>query len=273
MCDKNADFSVVMPIHNESEALKLSLPSVFRLDPAETILLFDDCTDDSYEVAVEIAKKTNFFEKTIFKSVSKEEGAQFLFRPTFLRRMGYSMAKCSKVLKTDADLVLDPKIKDYIPKLGKNNVGVITFEYLDFPISYRHMIKRLLEKIGIPLPQSESWLGGNILFFIEDWKKAFQKRQENESMKVDLEKVERGEDTLFHKLLISEQHRKSMIVLTKTLHLRPVESPKRHYLRGQISWKVAKRPFSLILAQAIIFNRLNMIKGYLDAKKGIDRTY
>lgn len=273
MCDRSTDFSVVMPIHNESELLKLSLPSVFRLDPAETILLFDNCTDDSYNVAVEIAKRTKFFEKTIFKVVSKEEGAQFSFRPTFLRRIGYSMAKCNKILKTDADLVLDPKIKDYISRLGKDNVGIITFEYLDYPISYRHMIKRLLEKMRIPLPQSERWLGGNILFFLEDWKKAFQKRQEDENKKVDLAKVKRGEDTLFHKLLLSEQHRKSIIVLTNTLHLRPVESPKRHYLRGQISWKVAKRSFILILAQAIIFNRLNMIKGYLDARKGIDRTH
>jgi hypothetical protein len=125
----------------------------------------------------------------------------------------------------------------------------------------------------IPLHQSERWLGGNILFFLEDWKKAFHKRQEDENKKVDLAKVKRGEDTLFHKLLLSERHRKSIIVLTNTLHLRPVESPKRHYLRGQISWKVAKRSFSLILAQAIIFNRLNMIKGYLDARKGIDRTH
>jgi glycosyltransferase involved in cell wall biosynthesis len=273
MCDRITDFSVVMPIHNESELLKLSLPSVFRLDPAETILLFDNCTDDSYNVAVEIAKRTNFFEKTIFRVVSKEEGTQFSFRPTFLRRMGYSMAKCNKILKTDADLVLDPKIKDYIPRLGKDNIGIITFEYLDYPISYRHMIKRLLEKMRIPLPQSERWLGGNILFFLEDWKKAFHKRQEDENKKVDLAKVKRGEDTLFHKLLLSERHRKSIIVLTNTLHLRPVESPKRHYLRGQISWKVAKRSFSLILAQAIIFNRLNMIKGYLDARKGIDRTH
>jgi len=273
MCDRSTDFSVVMPIHNESELLKLSLPSVFRLDPAETILLFDNCTDDSYNVAVEIAKRTNFFEKTIFRVVSEKEGSDFSFRPTFLRRMGYSMAKCNKILKTDADLVLDPKIKDYIPRLGKDNIGIITFEYLDYPISYRHMIKRLLEKMRIPLPQSERWLGGNILFFLEDWKKAFHKRQEDENKKVDLAKVKRGEDTLFHKLLLSERHRKSVIVLTDTLHLRPVESPKRHYLRGQISWNVAKRSFPLILAQAIIFNRLNMIKGYLDARKGIDRIH
>ncbi len=262
-----------MPIHNESELLKLSLPSVFMLNPAETILLFDNCTDDSYNVAVEITKRMNFFEKAVFKVVSEEEGTQFSFRPTFLRRLGYSMAKCNKILKTDADLVLDPKIRDYILLLGKDNVGIITFEYLDYPISYRHMIKRLLEKMQIPLPQSEKWLGGNILFFLEDWKKAFNKRQKDENKKVDLAKVRRGEDTLFHKLLLSERHRKSIIVLTNTLHLRPVESPKRHYLRGQISWNVAKRSFPLILAQAIIFNRFNMIKGYLDARKGIDRTH
>jgi len=272
MSEKSSDFAVVMPIHNESELLKLSLPSVYRLNPAETILLFDNCTDDSYEVAVEIAKKLNFFEKTVFKPVSAEEGAEFSFRPTFLRRMGYLMAKSDKILKTDADLVLDPKIKDYIPMLGKNNIGIITFEYLDYPISYRHMLKRLLEKLRFPLPQSESWLGGNILFCLEDWKDAFSKRQKNQNKKVDLANVKRGEDTLFHKLLISEHGRKSVIVLTKTLHLRPVESSKRHYVRGQISWNVANRSFALILAQAVIFNRFNMIKGYLDAKKGIDRT-
>lgn len=273
MCDKITDFSVVMPIHNESELLKLSLPSVLRLDPTETILLFDNCTDDSYNVAVEITKRMNYFEKTVFRVVSEKEGSDFSFRPTFLRRMGYLMAKCNKILKTDADLVLDPKIKDYIPLLGKDAVGIINFEYLDYPISYRHMIKRLLEKIKIPLPQSERWLGGNVLFCLEDWKKAFYARQKDETRKVDLSKVARGEDTLFHKLLLSDRRHNSVLILTKTLHLRPVESPKRHYLRGQISWNVAKRSFPLILAQAIIFNRLNMLKGYLDARKGINRIH
>jgi glycosyltransferase involved in cell wall biosynthesis len=272
MCNISKDFSVVMPIHNESHFLKFSLPTVYKLNPTEIILLFDNCTDNSYEVAVEIARKTNSFEKTIFRIVSRDEGTDFSFRPTFLRRMGYLTAKCNKILKTDADLVLDQKIKKYIPLLGKNNIGIITFEFLDYPISYRHMIKRFLEKIKIPLPQSENWLGGNILFFLDDWKKAFKARQENENQKVDLSKIARGEDTLFYKLLLSDQHRKSLIILTKTLHLRPVESSKRHYIRGQISWNVAKRSFILILAQALIFNRFNMIKGYIDAKNGIDRS-
>ncbi|MBT8172226.1 glycosyltransferase [Candidatus Bathyarchaeota archaeon] len=272
MNNENVDFSVVMPIHNEVELLKLSLPSIYRLNPKETILLFDNCTDDSYNMAVEIAKRYNFFEKTVFKVVSREEVKQFSFKPTILRRMGYSMAKNIKILKTDADLILDPKIKNYIPILGKDDVRIFTFEYLDYPISYRHMIKRFLEKIRLPLPQSERWLGGNILFFREDWKNAYNKRQEDENEKVNLAHVRRGEDTLFHKLLLSKSHR-SEIVLTNTLHLRPVESSKRHYLRGQISWNVAKRSFLIILIQAIIFNRFNMIKGYLDAKRGIDKTF
>ena len=273
MCEKNDDFCVVMPLHNEADLLKLSLPSIYRLNPTETILLFDRCTDDSYNVAVDIAKKMGFFEKTVFRQISDEESKQFSFRPTFLRRLGYSMATCNKVLKTDADLVLDQKIQEYIPQLGKDNVGIITFEYLDYPISYRHMLKRFLEKINAPLPQSEKWLGGNILFFLDDWKQAFQTRQKDGNKKVNLLSVKRAEDTLFHKLLITERHRKSVIVLTRTLHLRPVESGKRHYVRGQTSWNVAKRSFLLIAAQAIIFNRFNMIKGYLDAKKGIDRTH
>lgn len=271
MCNNNTDFSVVMPIHNEAESLKLSLPSIIRLNPKEIILLFDNCTDDSYEVAIQITKKMNYFEKTSFELVTKEEGSDFLFRPTFLRRKGYLKAKCNKILKTDADLILDQKIKNYITLLGKNDIRIINFEYLDFPISYRHMIKRFLEIIKVPLPQSEHWLGGNVLFFLEDWKTAFSERQNDQNRKIDLQKVARGEDTLFHKLLLEKKH-KSIIILTKTLHLRPVESTKRHYLRGQISWNVAKRSFLIILAQAIIFNRLQMIKGYLDAKRGIDRS-
>jgi glycosyltransferase involved in cell wall biosynthesis len=272
MRDKKTDFSVVMPIHNEAKLLKFSLPSVLRLDPTETILLFDNCTDDSYNVAVQITKRMNYFEKTVFKIVTAQEGSGFSFRPTFLRRMGYLMAKYNKVLKTDADLILDFKIKNYIPILGNDDVRIINFEYLDFPISYRHMIKRFLEKMKIPLPQSERWLGGNVLFCLEDWKKAFSERQKDQNRRIDLSKVARGEDTLFHKLLISGQKHKSIIVLTNTLHLRPVESTTRHYLRGQISWNVAQRSFLIVLVQAIIFNRLQMIKGYLDARRGIDRA-
>ncbi len=271
MNKKNRDFSVVMPIHNESDLLKFSLPSIYRLNPKEIILLFDNCTDNSFNIAKQIAKRFNFIEKTIFKIVTKDEIKNYSFRPTILRRMGYNMATCNKILKTDADLILDPKIKNFISKLGENNIRIFTFEYIDYPISYRHMIKRFLEKIKFPLPQSEKWLGGNILFFREDWLNAFNMRQKDEKKKVNLSQVQRGEDTLFHKLLISKQNR-SEIVLTNTLHLRPIESSERHYLRGQISWNVAKRSFLIVSVQDIIFNRLSMIKGYLEAKRSSDNS-
>ena len=40
-------FSVVMLIHNEEKLLSYSLPSIYRLDPSEVVLIFDNCSDES----------------------------------------------------------------------------------------------------------------------------------------------------------------------------------------------------------------------------------
>jgi len=250
-----SNFSVVMPIHNEQENLVYSLPSVFKLNPTETLLLFDRCSDSSVETAWSITKKFDMTKKTLFVFPIKE--SNWKYRHAFMSREGYSMAQNNLILATAADIILDPTIKNYFRLVATSNIAFISFLHLDYPISFRNLLKRLLVGIGLlPPSHKERWLAGPYIFS----KKAWLETEDQETVK----KVVRAHDTHLHKAILTKYS--SRCIVTKTFHLRPRESNQMHYLRGQLYWNVAKRSFLLTLLSALFYLRLGLIKGYIHAR-------
>jgi len=45
--------SVVLPVHNEAEMLKITLPSIQQLHLDEVVIVFDRCTDNSEKIVDE----------------------------------------------------------------------------------------------------------------------------------------------------------------------------------------------------------------------------
>ena len=43
-------FTIILPVHNEEQMLKRTLPSMIRLKPDEVVVLLDRCTDKSHEI-------------------------------------------------------------------------------------------------------------------------------------------------------------------------------------------------------------------------------
>ncbi len=235
-------YSAVLPIHNEQELLPYSLPSIYQLQPDETVLLFDRCTDNSLQIAHKIATKHHMVNKTRFVNVLEESDYQM--RSAYLRVLGCTLAKHNTILYSNADLILDPKIKEYIKSVTK--YGLITFEYKDYPINWRMNIKRLISKI-LPF----DWLGAVRLF---DRRLMFK----HENLE-ELKSLE-SEDT--HLANAIREHKKTLYIHTNTTHLRPRENQKRHYLRGRL-YAQFNRSFLLTVASAISMLRFGLLKGYI----------
>ena len=247
------NYSVVMPIHNEATMLPLSLPSVYNLRPSEVILIFDNCVDESEQVAKKIIKKHDPQNRitTCINDVTKE--VEHKFRIAYLKRLGMDTAACDVVLSTDADIVLDPKINQHIEQIKQ--FPFMSFEHFDFPVNWRTLIKRALR--FIPLWTADKLSG---IYAVD-----LKVRAECE----DLEKVksiEQGEDTLMQQCIRTKYPTKFFHV--KNIHLRPKEDSARHYRRGKYYWKTAKRGFLKTIASAVISGRFNLIRGYIHARFG-----
>ncbi len=244
-------FSVVVPIHNEEEYLPYSLPSIYRLDPSEVVLIFDRCTDKSLEIAKGIAKTMGYFQRTKFVKLD-EPSTGWVFRKAFLRRYGYKLTENDVILNVDADFYLDQSIRNYLQRIGKNDVGIVSFGYLDKPYSIRSFIKRLIT-IFFPF----KGFAGLFAFSKRAWLDA----ESEESAK----KIVLSEDS--HLCInIMKKYRKEFIN-TKSLHLRSNENTRRHYMRGIAYWKTVHETSTLrIFLHSIIMLRPGVLAGYLHTK-------
>jgi len=247
-------FSVILPCHNEESYLLYSLPSIFDLNPTEVLILLDHCTDATAHVAKTLAFKYQM--STRLTLVNVDEFSDFRMRFAYLRWIGCKLCTYDTVLVTGADLILDPKIRDYLCSLN-DSVKMINFGYQDFPINWRNLLKRLMTKL-MRRVGSERWLSGVHVF-------SKQAMLEMEDLD-DLKRIEAAQDTHLHKAI--QRKYETVYILTATLHLRPKESGDRHYLRGKLYWNVAHRGFLITLLSAVSMFRLNLIKGYIHERFG-----
>ena len=251
--NKNVKFSVVMPIHNEEKFLYYSLPSIYRLKPDEIILIFDRCTDNSLKVARKIAKHFNYLDKTKFIEMN-EPSPEWKFRVAFLRRYGFRLAKNNIILNTDADTILDPKIREYIKKIGESKIALISFGRKNYPITFQDFITRIAYTLN---PK----IGFTGIYAFS--KKAWIETEDQESVK----KIVRAEDTHL-RISISKKY-KVAFIKTNSIHLRPEESKKRHYIKGYTYWIVKRNPFWKAFLHSIIYLRPQLLTGYIRARMKI----
>lgn len=239
-----------MPIHNEEALLSYSLPSVYELEPDEVVLVFDRCTDKSRQIAKTITdhykRKHASTAETVF--VMANEPSDYEYRVAYLMRKGFAVAKNDSILVTAADIILDRQI------LGKTKqpTALVSFEYKDFPVSFRNVVKRLLECV-LPL----QWLSGIHLFSQRSWRET----EDREKVK----QISRAEDTFRADAIRTRYGTK--LVLSNTVHLRERENREDHFQRGRAAYMVG-RPFWLTILKAVVLLRLNEIKGYLHERNG-----
>jgi glycosyltransferase involved in cell wall biosynthesis len=247
------NFSVVMPIHNEADLLPLSLPSVYRIMPSEVILIFDNCIDESEEVAKKIIRKYDPLHRITICISDIPKEIEHKFRLSYLMRLGMDSSSYDVVLVTAADIMLDPEIRNLMEQI--KHFPFLSFEHVDFPVNWRTLIKRGLR--FVPLWKSDRLSGIyavdlNVRVECEDPEK--------------VKSVEQGEDTLMQQSIGAKYPTKFFHV--NNIHLRPKEDSARHYRRGKYYWKTARRGFFKTVLSAVMSGRHNLIKGYIHARFG-----
>lgn len=244
------NFSVVTPIHNEAKRLPYSLPLIYQIEPEEVILIFDRCTDRSLQVAKEISQKFGYQSRTKFIELNQESPG-WNRRLAFLYRYGYRIARNDIILTVDADIILDKRVKNYLNMIGKNEIRLISFSFIPYPYTIQFFIGKLISLLSPKKGES------GIHFFS---KQAWLETEDEEFVK----KVFRASDTQLH-LSIEKKYRREHIK-TKTIHLRPREKKRDHYIMGLTHWMNIKRPLWKEIIYSIVYLRPMMVVGYFHAR-------
>lgn len=244
-------FTVCMPIHNEEKLLRYSLPSIYQLNPDEVVFIFDRCTDNSRNVAAQLAKR--FGAEDISKFYDAPEPEDFAFRIAQVKRFGLTKSSNDFVLAVDADTIVDPGVRPEIDY--GNHFPFLSFAKKDYPINWRNEIKKPLTYLKILQKDMLGFYGVSV-----------SAQKECEDME-NLKKITLGEDTHLQ-VSIAKKYPVKHFNSPESLHIRPRENPQLHYWRGVYYWKTAKRGFIKTVASAVISGRFGMIKGYIHARQG-----
>ena len=248
------DFTVVMPIHNEERFLPYSLPSVYRISPNEVILIFDRCTDQSIQTARKIASLLRSTDITKFVELS--DPVDWNWRLAYLIAFGIEAAGNQVILITDADYILNEKVKAGLVQLGQG-LGIISFGRREYPPTFQNLTDQLLAKLhhlGLSIPV-ELFSGSFAVL-----KKAY-----DETVDInDFKKVPRSLDTFIYDTIVKKY--RSAFVEARGLHLRPRESSKRHFIRGIDKYRLQHHPLWKVILHSLFYLRPLVLAGYLKAR-------
>ena len=215
--------------------------------PDEVIMLFDRCTDNSERIATSLAGTHQICGETRFINIEESE-TDYVFRHAFLRKYGTDLAKYDWVMWIASDIIFDHEIRKYFSLLDDENIGLLSFLHLDYPVTWRNLIRRLMVKWKI----SQYPTAGTMIFR----KKAVQETEDPESLK----RITVGQDTHLNQAISRKYLTKT--ILSKNLHLRPYNNAVRD-LKCGVAYREQGLSFFRVLFNTVLLLRFNLLKGYL----------
>lgn len=255
------DFSVVTLIKNENDLIPVTLPSYYGLKPSEVVLCFDKpAPKETLRVVKKVVRKHSSGIPTKIVEVARDP--EYLFHQANLRRTGFRKATHNIILTGDIDLILDPKIRNYL-QLIRGKVGLVSFSKIGYPPTFRLALANLIAKL-YKLKAKQGFTG---LYCFS--KKAWLETEDVEHLK---KQTTRGEDTHLHHYLTKKYDSKFVMGL-RNYCLRPSESRRYQIMQGANTWTTRKTPFWKFLVSSILYFRPYALIGYLQARYGLLRRF
>ena len=114
-------FTIVMPVKDEIALLRDSLPSCYRVRPAEIVVCFDKpAPSDCVRVVKEISSR---YSSTRTRIIEVERNPEFRFHQAWVRREGFRTAENDRILTVDVDLIVNANVLKAVALVGRENVG------------------------------------------------------------------------------------------------------------------------------------------------------
>jgi hypothetical protein len=245
------NFSIVCPIRDEVDLIPITLPSFYSTNPSEVVLCLDKPAPQ--KVVDVIEKVTDLLGVTrITKIIEVEHDKEYNWQQAHIRRTGFLKASNDIILTSDIDLVLDPRINNYL-SLIKNDVGLVSFNKVAYPPTIRSAIGNAVQQFW----KHESFTG---LYAFS--RKAWLETEDIEHLK---HQITRAEDTHLDYYL-TKKYKSRFIGNLKNLCLRPKEGRQYQYMQGVNRWLIRRQSLVRMILTSIIYFRPYAIVGYMHAK-------
>jgi len=122
---KTSSFSIVIPVKDEFQLLRCSLPSCYRIDPDEVLICLDDPPhEETLREAGRIASKFGWSDRT--RMIFIEKNPEYRFHQAWVRREGFRRAKHDRILTVDADLIVNENVLKALSLVGKDDIGFVS---------------------------------------------------------------------------------------------------------------------------------------------------
>ena len=250
--------SVVIAIHNDAKYLPYALKPLQTSPIYEFIFVLDRCTDNSEEIARKFAAKTRAKCKIVIKTFQKG------LNPAFESLdFGAQSATGDFIYYVGADIAVDTKIFNVENWKDRRALKFRYYNYNLFgskiPYAYERVLIKLSEKLGSKVGQC----------FVEAFRKDFWKEFWTECPPENLEGFYKN-PKLTLKYILSQNDKKTFTNLTTTecLHLRPKLTRGQQLLQG-IARYLLNYPFPKVLLHSILYFKIYVLIGYLQAKHGL----
>jgi len=128
------DFSIVVPVKDETELVLQTLPSYCALKPSELLI----CTDKPCERSVvNLIRRIAAFVKMedVTRIIEVKRNPEWGFHQAHVRRSGFLEAKYDRVLTGDIDLLVNGNVYKALSLVGKNDIGLASLGKFHYPSS------------------------------------------------------------------------------------------------------------------------------------------
>lgn len=137
------EFSVVVPVLDDRDLLRVTLPSYFKLNPSEIILCYDDPPiQESVELCREIAEG---FPDVSLNFIFVPDTHGWVFHQAYVRREGFKAACYDRVVTGDIDLVVNQNVLKAVecvgPNLSEGDVGLASVSKFEWAGGWRGLAR------------------------------------------------------------------------------------------------------------------------------------
>ena len=248
-------FSVVMPVHNEEDNLLYCLSSLFSLEPEQIIIILDRCSDRSRDLIEASSRRLGYKGELTLVDVG-EDFPNWKYRVARLFRMGFELAKNDSILTMAADIVLDPRVSDYVSTVQGSDVKLVSFGLKYYPVDLTYFVKRI-----VTLVFPARGFSGVFLFS----KRAWMETEDEEAVK----RIPKAQDTFLSNSIKKRYTTKH--VWLNIVHLRHRKDAKDQYLRGVAVARISSKSLPAVFISSILYLSPFMLKGYLNEREKTQR--
>jgi len=239
-----------MPVHNEQDNLRYSLPALFSADPDEIIFVLDRCRDGSKRMINAAVERLGFQGKVKLIEV-EEDFPDWRFRVARLFRLGFCEAKNDAILTMAADIIIDRRVGEFVKVIESSEIKLVSFGLKYYPVDPIYFVKRL-----VTLVFPHRGFSGVFMFS----KKAWMETEDS----VLVKRIPKAQDTFLSnaiKTRYSTRH-----VWLDVIHLRVRRDAKDQYLRGVTAYQVSGKSLPFVFFSSVLYLSPMMLKGYVDAR-------